>query len=133
MPVFLLPILGAIGTALRLPALAAFLAGLVSNVLAWFAQYFARNTAINLTIISTLIVLTAGTADAIIVSGTPEKLEKIELILGGIDKPQRQVYIEAAITEAEMCDSDEFGINLTGAFGDAGILNRNYKCKPHHR
>ncbi|WP_068717614.1 secretin N-terminal domain-containing protein [Vibrio tritonius] len=59
--------------------------------------------------------------NAIIVSGTPEQLEKIELILSGIDKPQRQVYIEAAITETEMRGSDELGINLTGALGDAGF------------
>ncbi|WP_068717610.1 DUF5455 family protein [Vibrio tritonius] len=65
MPAFLLPILSSVGAALRLPALAAFFAGLVSNILAWFAKFFARNTAMNLTVITMLITLTTATTGAI--------------------------------------------------------------------
>lgn len=104
MPVFLLPILGAIGTALRLPALAAFLAGLVSNVLAWFAQYFARNTAINLTIISTLIVLTAGTTGAIyaVASGLSQIVPPYVADAWGLFIPSNAIPCISAVFSARL-------------------------------
>ncbi|NNN47431.1 DUF5455 family protein [Vibrio sp. 2-2(8)] len=65
MPVFLLPILTGIGTALRVPAIAAFFAGLAANILAWFSARMARGLAINLTVITLIIGLATAVAASI--------------------------------------------------------------------
>lgn len=58
MPVFLLPIISAASTALRLPALAAFLAGIFANIVAFFAKWFTKNTAMQLGIIAAVSSVT---------------------------------------------------------------------------
>lgn len=56
----LLPILGTLGNALKIPSLAIFLGQIASNILGWFAIRMTRSLAINLTILTLLIGL-AGT------------------------------------------------------------------------
>lgn len=60
--------------------------------------------------------------NAIIVSGTPDQLAQIEVIINGIDVRQRQVFIEAVITETELGGSQEIGVNLQAAFDNAGFV-----------
>ncbi|ENY6169536.1 secretin N-terminal domain-containing protein [Vibrio fluvialis] len=60
--------------------------------------------------------------NAIIVSGTPDQLAEIEVIINGIDVRQRQVFIEAVITETELGGSQEIGLNLQAAFDNAGFV-----------
>ncbi|WP_075989454.1 secretin N-terminal domain-containing protein [Vibrio fluvialis] len=60
--------------------------------------------------------------NAIIVSGTPDQLAQIEVIINGIDVRQRQVFIEAVISETELGGSDEIGVNLQAAFDKAGFV-----------
>lgn len=69
MPVFLLPILSGISTALRIPAIAAFIAGLAANILAWFSVRMARGLAINLTVITVIIGLATAIAASIYALG----------------------------------------------------------------
>lgn len=54
----LLPILTSIGTALRIPALATFFAGLAASMVAYFMTWFTKRVAINLTIITLVFGLT---------------------------------------------------------------------------
>ena len=56
----LLPILGSIGTALRIPALATYIAGLAATMVAFFVTWFSKRVAINLTIITLVFGLTVG-------------------------------------------------------------------------
>lgn len=53
----LLPIISGIAGAARLPALAAFLGGLASQILTFLATRFTRTVAINLTIVTMIIGL----------------------------------------------------------------------------
>ncbi|EOU2464202.1 secretin N-terminal domain-containing protein [Vibrio navarrensis] len=64
------------------------------------------------------------TTNAIIVTGTVSQLEKIELLIEGIDRPQRQVFIEAVITETELGDSEDIGVNMEAAFKSAGFVTQ---------
>lgn len=61
MPVFLLPIISAVGTVLRVPAIAAFIAALAAQFVAWFSTFVARGIALNLAV----IVVVVGLAVAI--------------------------------------------------------------------
>lgn len=65
------------------------------------------------------------TTNTIIVTATLDQFEQIELIMQGIDLPQRQVFLEAAITETELGDKSEIGVNLDGLFKDAGFSITN--------
>ncbi|WP_080927909.1 secretin N-terminal domain-containing protein [Vibrio nigripulchritudo] len=65
------------------------------------------------------------TTNAIIVTGTDGQIEKIDAIIAGIDKPQRQVFIEAVITETEVGSSEEIGVNLSVQLGNAGFVSNN--------
>ena len=56
----LLPILGSIGTALRIPALATYIAGMAATMVAFFATWMTKRIAINLTIITLVFGLTVG-------------------------------------------------------------------------
>ncbi|WP_200856949.1 secretin N-terminal domain-containing protein, partial [Klebsiella pneumoniae] len=49
--------------------------------------------------------------NALIVSGTAQQLEKLDVLLSAIDVPQRQIFIEAVITETELGDNSELGGN----------------------
>ncbi|WP_347366743.1 secretin N-terminal domain-containing protein [Vibrio vulnificus] len=60
--------------------------------------------------------------NALLVSGTLEQIEKLDNILSAIDVPQRQVFIEAVITETEIGNNNELGVNLKGAFDKAGFV-----------
>lgn len=51
----LLPVLTGVGNALRVPAIAAFLAGLATQVLGWFTVRFSRRVAMNLTVVAMVI------------------------------------------------------------------------------
>lgn len=64
------------------------------------------------------------TTNAIIVTGTLDQLEKIELLLDGIDRPQKQVFIEAIITETELGDSQDVGVNMEAVFKNAGFVTQ---------
>lgn len=65
MPVFLLPVLNSIGSALRLPALAIFLSQLAATILGWFATRLTRSVAINLTVLTMVFGLALTTSLAI--------------------------------------------------------------------
>lgn len=64
------------------------------------------------------------TTNAIIITGTALQLEKIDALIQGIDRPQKQVFIEAIITEQEIGDSKEVGVNLEAAFTNAGFTTQ---------
>ena len=64
------------------------------------------------------------TSNSIIVTGTPEQLEKIDTLIQGIDRRQKQVFIEAIITENELGDSKDVGVNLELAMGKAGFVTQ---------
>ncbi|HFQ5196587.1 TPA: type II secretory pathway protein, partial [Vibrio vulnificus] len=57
-------------------------------------------------------------------TGTLDQLEKIELLLDGIDRPQKQVFIEAIITETELGDSQDVGVNMEAVFKNAGFVTQ---------
>ncbi|OHY89620.1 DUF5455 family protein [Vibrio rotiferianus] len=65
----LLPIIGTIGTALRLPALVGFIAQIATTLFGWFFIAKARNVTINLVIITLLIGLTVALTLAIYTMG----------------------------------------------------------------
>jgi hypothetical protein len=60
MPALLLPIISGVATALRLPALAAFLGTLFAQMVAFIAQWFTVKTAMQLGIVTAVVSLTAG-------------------------------------------------------------------------
>lgn len=62
------------------------------------------------------------TTNAIIVTGSDVQLQKIDEIINGIDKPQRQVFIESIITESEIGDSEDIGVNMSLELGNAGFV-----------
>lgn len=62
------------------------------------------------------------TTNGIIVTGTADQLNKIDTLISGIDRQQRQVFIEAIITETSIDDSQEVGVNMQLAFKDAGFV-----------
>ena len=67
------------------------------------------------------------TTNAIIVTGTQDQLTKIDALIKGIDRPQKQVFIEAIITETEIGDSEEVGVNLEVALDNAGFISQPTK------
>ncbi|WP_459656944.1 secretin N-terminal domain-containing protein [Vibrio rotiferianus] len=64
------------------------------------------------------------TTNSIIVTGTRTQLEKIDALIEGIDQLQRQVFIEAIITESVLGDSQEVGVNMSLALGEAGFISQ---------
>lgn len=64
------------------------------------------------------------TTNSIIVTGTTDQITKINALISGIDKPQKQVFIEAIITETELGDSKEVGVNLELALDNAGFITQ---------
>ncbi|MEZ8932470.1 secretin N-terminal domain-containing protein [Vibrio splendidus] len=64
------------------------------------------------------------TTNSIIVTGTPDQISKIDALISGIDRPQKQVFIEAIITETELGDSKELGVNLELALDNAGFITQ---------
>lgn len=64
------------------------------------------------------------TTNSIIVTGSPDQIIKIDALIAGIDRPQKQVFIEAIITETLIDDSEEFGVNLELALDNAGFITQ---------
>ncbi|MEZ8365847.1 secretin N-terminal domain-containing protein [Vibrio cyclitrophicus] len=64
------------------------------------------------------------TTNSIIVTGSPDQITKIDALIAGIDRPQKQVFIEAIITETLIDDSEEFGVNLELALDNAGFITQ---------
>lgn len=62
------------------------------------------------------------TTNGLIVTGTSDQLSKIDTLISGIDRPQRQVFIEAVITETSYDDSQEVGVNMQLALEHAGFV-----------
>ncbi|WP_089138186.1 secretin N-terminal domain-containing protein [Vibrio rumoiensis] len=62
------------------------------------------------------------TTNAVIVSGTADQLAKIDALVSGIDQPQRQIFIEAVITETALDKSHEIGVNMQLALDKAGFV-----------
>lgn len=69
------------------------------------------------------------TTNSIIVTGTRIQLEKIDALIEGIDQLQRQVFIEAIITESELGDSQEVGVNMSLALDEAGFISQPTSIK----
>ncbi len=64
------------------------------------------------------------TTNSIIVTGAPDQITKIDTLIAGIDRPQKQVFIEAIITETLIDDSEEFGVHLELALDNAGFITQ---------
>lgn len=64
------------------------------------------------------------TTNSIIVTGTPDQITKMDALIAGIDRPQKQVFIEAIITETELGDNKELAVNLEAAFEHAGFVTQ---------
>ncbi|CAH8189012.1 Putative maturation protein [Vibrio aestuarianus] len=62
------------------------------------------------------------TTNALIVTGTKSQIDKIDALITGIDQKQRQVFIEAIITEILLDDSQEVGVNMQLALDKAGFI-----------
>ncbi|MEA5227082.1 secretin N-terminal domain-containing protein [Vibrio parahaemolyticus] len=69
-------------------------------------------------------VETLPTTNSLIVTGSQSQLEKIDALIEGIDQLQRQIFIEAIITESELGDSQEVGVNMELALGEAGFISQ---------
>ncbi|MFW9677349.1 HIRAN domain-containing protein [Vibrio parahaemolyticus] len=69
-------------------------------------------------------VETLPTTNSLIVTGSQSQLEKIDALIEGIDQLQRQIFIEAIITESELGDSQEVGGNMELALGEAGFISQ---------
>ncbi|MGR6834093.1 secretin N-terminal domain-containing protein [Aliivibrio wodanis] len=60
------------------------------------------------------------TTNAIIVTGTKKQIEILDTLMKAIDKPQRQVFIESVISETEINDAQEIGVDMA-YLGSAGF------------
>jgi hypothetical protein len=56
----LLPVVGTLATALRIPMLAAFLGGIFSSLITWFAKFFTKKIAYQLAIVASILSVTAA-------------------------------------------------------------------------
>lgn len=71
-----------------------------------------------------------------LVQDTPEFLQRIELLVAGIDQPPTQILIEAKILEVTLTDEDSFGIdwikffNSDGGSGDFGTQGLSEPTSP---
>ncbi|KOO14397.1 type II secretory pathway protein [Vibrio xuii] len=71
---------------------------------------------------TTFTVEVLPTTNGLIVTGTSDQLAKIDALIDGLDMPQRQVFIEAIITETSYDDSQEVGVNMQLALENAGFV-----------
>ncbi|KOO14416.1 type II secretory pathway protein [Vibrio xuii] len=71
---------------------------------------------------TTFTVEVLPTTNGLIVTGTSDQLAKIDALIEGLDMPQRQVFIEAIITETSYDDSQEVGVNMQLALENAGFV-----------
>ncbi|MFB9136824.1 secretin N-terminal domain-containing protein [Vibrio olivae] len=81
-----------------------------------------RTTIVNNNAIDNYTVEILPTTNGLIVTGTNDQITKIDALISGIDTPQRQVFIEAIITETSIDDSQEIGVNLQAALDKAGFV-----------
>lgn len=78
------------------------------------------------------------TTNAIIVTATTEQLQTIDRIIQAIDRPQQQIFIEAMITEVELGNANDLGVDITAALGSSGFelvtktLNSFDNAKDNH-
>jgi len=59
MAFLLLPIVGTLATALRIPMLAAFIGGLFSGLIEWFAKFFTKKVAFQFAVVASILSITA--------------------------------------------------------------------------
>ncbi|MBN3492256.1 secretin N-terminal domain-containing protein [Vibrio neptunius] len=62
------------------------------------------------------------TTNSLLVTASQAQLDKIDLLITGIDRQQRQVFIEAIITETSYDDTHEIGVNMNLALERAGFV-----------
>lgn len=78
------------------------------------------------------------TTNAIIVTASAEQLQTIDRIIEAIDRPQQQIFIEGMITEVELGNANDLGVDITAALGSSGFelvtntLNSFDKAKDNH-
>ena len=60
--------------------------------------------------------------NGLLVTGSQGQLDKIDALVSAIDSSQRQVFIEAVITETSIDDSQEIGVNMQLALKNAGFV-----------
>lgn len=58
MPIILLPLVGAIASLTRIPALVMFISVIMGNLISWFAKFFTKKVAMQLTIITAIVAAT---------------------------------------------------------------------------
>ncbi|AGN30002.1 VI protein [Vibrio phage VFJ] len=104
MPVFLLPIITGITGALRIPAIAAFLATLAANILSWFSERFTRAVAINLTVLTMVIGLALAAASAMyaLAAGLAEITPPYVVDAWGMFVPSNAIPCVATIFSAKV-------------------------------
>ncbi|WP_076587977.1 secretin N-terminal domain-containing protein [Vibrio ostreicida] len=95
------------------------IADLLQSTLAATNRQFVKDQPVNAFTVEIL-----PTTNGLIVTGTQDQLAKIDTLIRGIDTPQRQVFIEAIITETSYDDSQEIGVNLSLALEHAGFVTR---------
>lgn len=68
----------------------------------------------------------------LVVEDTPEFIRLVETVLSEVDRQPTQVLIEAKILEISLDESESFGINWTGIFGDgtAGVTGFAANASP---
>ncbi|HCG9590910.1 TPA: type II secretory pathway protein [Vibrio parahaemolyticus] len=83
-----------------------------------------QNQTLNNKAIKNYKVEVLPTTNSIIVTGSENQLKHIDVLIKGIDRPQKQVFIEAVITETELGDSQEIGVNMDLALSEAGFVSQ---------
>lgn len=58
-----------------------------------------------------------ATPNSLVFSGTPENLERVRVLVGELDSPVRQVFIEMLILETTLDDALEYGVAYGSRFG----------------
>ncbi len=81
-----------------------------------------RTQSVNGAAVDNFTVEILPTTNGILVTGTDSQLAKIDALISSIDTAQRQVFIEAIITETTLDDSEEIGVNLQAALNKAGFV-----------
>lgn len=59
--------------------------------------------------------------NSLVLSGTPDSLDKINALIDEVDIPMRQVFIEMLILETTLTDSLNFGVTYGTRFGGGGL------------
>lgn len=59
--------------------------------------------------------------NSVVVKATSSQIAKVAEIIDALDKPRKQIYVEANIFELSDLSSDEFGIDWAGAIDNGGL------------